>query len=115
MAIIGAAAAYLGVSLWTVRDVGPRAAEVKNVAVSTLVGADRLSGGATTAVLAAVVSVLAAITLLRAARGASASKYQTPAARRSEAVSPVDKGQRERVMWDSLDDGRDPTVGPAQT
>ncbi|SHV40501.1 Uncharacterised protein [Mycobacteroides abscessus subsp. abscessus] len=30
-------------------------------------------------------------------------------------MSPVDKGQRERVMWDSLDDGRDPTVGPAQT
>ncbi|MBN7562137.1 TIGR02234 family membrane protein, partial [Mycobacteroides abscessus subsp. abscessus] len=28
---------------------------------------------------------------------------------------PVDKGQSERVMWDSLDDGRDPTVGPAQT
>ncbi|MDM2645702.1 TIGR02234 family membrane protein [Mycobacteroides abscessus] len=115
VAIIGAAAAYLGVSLWAVRDVGPRAAEVKNVAVSTLVGADRLSGGATTAVLAAVVSVLAAITLLRAARGASASKYQTPAARRSEAVSPVDRGQSERVMWDSLDDGHDPTVGPAQT
>ncbi|WP_078277797.1 TIGR02234 family membrane protein [Mycobacteroides franklinii] len=114
VAVIGAGAAYLGVSLWAVRDVGPRAAEVKNVAVSTLVGADRLSGGATTAVLAAVVAVLAAITLLRAGRGVTASKYQTPAARRSEAANPADKKQSERVMWDSLDDGQDPTAGPAR-
>lgn len=114
VAVIGAAAAYLGISLWTVRDMGLRAAEVKNVAVSTLVGADRISGGASIALIAAILSVLAAITLLRGARGASASKYQTPAARRSEAANPADKKQSERVMWDSLDDGHDPTVGPAQ-
>lgn len=114
VAIIGAGAAYLGVSLWAIRDVGPRAAEVKNVPVSTLIGADRLSAGATTTVIAAVVAVLAAITLLRAARGAVDTKYQTPAARRTDGTDPAAKTQSERVMWDSLDDGNDPTLGPAE-
>lgn len=114
VAVIGAGAAYLGVSLWAVRDVGPRAADVKNVPVSTLIGADRLSGGATTAVVAAVVVVLAAIALLRAARGVVDTKYQTPAARRSDSADLGEKTQSERVMWDSLDDGQDPTVGPPE-
>lgn len=114
VAVIGAGSAYLGVSLWAIRDVGPRAAEVKNVQVSTLIGADRLSGGATTTVIAAAVAVLAAIALLRAAQGGADTKYQTPAARRSESADPVDKKQSERVMWDSLDDGHDPTMGPSE-
>lgn len=114
VATIGAGAAYLGVSLWAIRDAGPRAAEVKNVPVSTLVGADRLSGGATITVIAAVVAVLAAVTLLRAAQGAVDTKYQTPAARRTDGTDPADKKQSERVMWDSLDDGNDPTLGPTE-
>ncbi|MUM18945.1 TIGR02234 family membrane protein [Mycobacterium sp. CBMA271] len=111
VAVIGAGAAYLGVSLWAVRDVGPRAADVTHIPISTLVGADRLSGGATAAVLAAVVAVVAAMSLLRAARGAVATKYQNPAARRSESA---DTSQSERVMWDSLDGGHDPTAGPTE-
>ncbi|WP_219602980.1 TIGR02234 family membrane protein [Mycobacteroides sp. LB1] len=113
-AVIGAGAAYLGVSLWAVRDIGPRAADVKNIPISTLVGADRLSGGAAATVIAAALAVLAAITLLRAARGSAATKYQTPAARRSDGTDAADKNQSERVMWDSLDDGHDPTIGPTQ-
>ncbi|MBB4854675.1 putative membrane protein (TIGR02234 family) [Mycobacteroides chelonae] len=112
VAAIGAGAAYLGVGLWAVRDVGPHAAEVKHIQVSTLIGADRLSGGAATTVIAAVVAVVAAVMLLRAADGTSDTKYQTPAARQSEGTSVADKKQSERVMWDSLDGGQDPTVGP---
>ncbi len=115
VAIIGAGAAYLGVGLWAVRDVGPRAAGVKNIPVSTLVGADRLSDGAVVAVLAAVLAVLAAIILLRAARGAVTTKYQNPAARRSDSADTADTNPSERVMWDSLDDGRDPTDGPIES
>ncbi|TDZ90787.1 TIGR02234 family membrane protein [Mycobacteroides salmoniphilum] len=114
VAAIGAGAAYLGVSLWAIRDAGPRAADVKNVPVSTLIGADRLSSGATITVIAAIVAVLAAVTLLRAAQGAVDTKYQTPAARRTDSADPGDKKQSERVMWDSLDDGNDPTLGRAE-
>ena len=55
-------------------------------------------------------ALIGAVLLMRAATSArgTATKYLTPAARRSAATN--DEGpMSERVIWDELDEGRDPT------
>lgn len=112
VAAVSAGAAYLGVGMWAVHDVAVHAAEAARVPVHTLVGVDRFYGGAYSALAAALVALGAAVTLMRAGRGSATSKYRTPAARRAATESASEKGQQERLMWDSMDDGRDPTVEP---
>lgn len=112
--------AYLGISLWVIPDVAPRGSELAHVSVVTLVGSQRYYWGAGVAVSAAVCTLVAAALLMRSAARADSSKYAAPAARRpiqpgnendvetSQSVSEMS----ERMIWDALDEGRDPTDQP---
>lgn len=109
VALVCLALGYLGVSTLLLPDVAPRGAALAGVPVATLVGSDRYAGGAIVTLVAAVLALLAAVFLMRAAAsGASAAKYAGP---RSTAGAQDSAGTSERVMWDALDEGRDPTEG----
>jgi uncharacterized membrane protein (TIGR02234 family) len=120
VALASAGMAYLAITLWVVRDVGPRAADLAEVPVADLTGAQRYYTGAAIAVVAAVCALVGAVLLMRSAARARATpgKYAAPAARREaaarqeggEGASGPD-GMSERMIWDALDEGRDPT-GP---
>lgn len=82
--------------------------------------------GPVLALLAALVAVAAAVALLRVSRsrGGLSGRYQTPGARREQARAqlgdpaagaagdPATAALSERVLWDALDAGEDPTVEP---
>jgi len=121
VAAASAAAGYLAISQWVVPDVSVRAAELVGVQVMFLVGSERHYAGAGVTLAAALCALVAAALLMRGAAGTRAGgtatgKYMTPAARReaSREVPPegVADGGSARSIWDALDDGRDPTVGP---
>jgi uncharacterized membrane protein (TIGR02234 family) len=110
--------------LWVLPDVAVRGAEVARIPVMFLVGSERHYWGAGIAVAAAVCTLAAAVLLMRSAsdrRSArdSATKYASPATRRSNALredadGAMLEGQEkpnmsERMIWDALDEGRDPT------
>jgi uncharacterized membrane protein (TIGR02234 family) len=112
VAVVTLLLGYLGVSLIVTPDVGPRAAELAQLPVATLVASDRHYVGAGLTVAAAVCALIAAVLLMRSAHSGRAAtvKYAAPAARRSAARSAdVDPAVSERGMWDALDEGRDPT------
>lgn len=124
------AVGYLGISLWVVPDVAARGADLAHVPVVTLVGSARYYWGAVAAVLAAVCALLAAVFLMssaaiRGSAGEDMARYAAPRARRSIArrqhsnaagrAAPQDDGpdmgprMSERMIWEALDEGRDPT------
>lgn len=124
------AVGYLGISLWVVPDVAARGADLAHVPVVTLVGSTRHYWGAVAAVLAAVCALLAAVFLMssaaiRGSAGEDMARYAAPRARRSIArrqhsnaagrAAPQDDGpdmgprMSERMIWEALDEGRDPT------
>jgi len=115
------AVGYLGISLWAIPDVALRGAELAHIPVVTLVGSSRQYWGAVIAVLASVCSLVAAVLLMRSASisGSGATKYASPATRRSIALredangaileKPETPEMSERMIWDALDEGRDPT------
>ncbi len=121
---------YLGVSLWVIPDVAVRGADLAHISVMSLVGSERRYSGATAAVLAAVCTLVAAVLLMRSAsilgstRG-GATKYAAPAtrrliARRDDAEGamlekPGTPEMSERMIWDALDEGRDPTERPRES
>jgi uncharacterized membrane protein (TIGR02234 family) len=113
--LVGAASAgmgYLGVGLWVVRDVAVRAADLAQIPVTALVGTQRHHWGAVLTLVAAVCSLAGAVLLMRSgARARSApGKYVAPAARRAAASQDeTSDGMSERMIWDALDAGRDPT------
>jgi uncharacterized membrane protein (TIGR02234 family) len=112
VAVVTLLLGYLGVSLIVTPDVGPRAAELAQLPVMTLVASDRHYVGAGLTIAAAVCALVAAVLLMRSAASTrhSTTKYAAPAVRRSAARSEdVDPGTSERGMWDALDEGRDPT------
>jgi uncharacterized membrane protein (TIGR02234 family) len=112
VALVGAGASYLGISLWTTRDVAARAASLADAPVQSLVGSSRHYWGASITLIAAVATVLAAVFLMRAAvKGASpARKYESATKRRADAVRDEHGATKsERMMWDELDEGGDPT------
>ncbi|OBG27051.1 TIGR02234 family membrane protein [Mycobacterium sp. 852002-51057_SCH5723018] len=124
LAVASLAVAYLGISLFVIPDVAVRGAELAHVSLMSLVGSERRYWGAGIAVAAAVCTLVAAVLLLRSAsdtRSAreSAAKYAAPATRRSNALregadgamleEPETPKMSERMMWDALDEGRDPT------
>jgi uncharacterized membrane protein (TIGR02234 family) len=115
MAIASAGMGYLGIAQWAIQDVAVRAANLADVRVADLVSTDRHYWGATLTLAAAVLTLAAAVLLLRAARAGGApaarsSKYVAPAARREAARADGDADDMsERMMWDALDEGRDPT------
>jgi uncharacterized membrane protein (TIGR02234 family) len=121
LAAVSLAVAYLGISLWAVPDVAVRGAELAHIPVMFLVGSERRYWGAGVAVAAAVCTLTAAVLLMRSGNLAreSATKYAAPATRRSNALRESDNGAMlegqqtsevsERMIWDALDEGRDPT------
>lgn len=118
------AVGYLGVSLWVVPDVAARGADLAHVPVVTLVGSARHYTGAVVTVLTAVCTLVAAALLMRAASAGGparpgTTKYLAPGARRSIARrddAGSDEPQlSERMIWDALDEGRDPTDRPRES
>lgn len=76
------------------------------------------------ALLGALAAIAAAILLVRtpSARGGLSSKYDNPAARREAAAQlgsaegrPADEPVTQRMLWDALDAGEDPTAGPGDS
>ncbi len=125
LAAASLAVGYLGVSLWVVPDVAVRGADLAHVPTMALVGSQRQYGGAAVAVGAAVCTLIASALLMRSAVGSgsirsSATKYAAPATRRSLArregaegatsEGPDTPEMSERMIWDALDEGRDPTA-----
>jgi uncharacterized membrane protein (TIGR02234 family) len=135
IAVASFAIGYLGVSLWAVPDVAARGADLAHIPMATLVGSARQYAGAAMAVAAAVCTLAAAALLMRSASnvgtaGSSSTKYLAPAARRSAARGqgasaagadglerPQDEDAQlsERMIWDALDEGRDPTDQPPES
>jgi uncharacterized membrane protein (TIGR02234 family) len=113
VAIASLAIGYLAISLWVIPDVAVRGADLAHVPVLSLVGSERHYLGPTAVLLAALCTLAGAVLLMRAASSArgTTTKYVTPAARRSQADSSggSDEIMSERMMWDALDEGRDPT------
>lgn len=122
MAAVSLAAGYLAVSMWVVRDIALRALDIAEIPLTALLGTDRRLTGAVLSLLAALCVLAAAALLMRAAahHPNDDAKYATPAVRReatrgSDAVRGAPE-MSERMMWDALDEGCDPTEpspGPA--
>ena len=110
---LSAVMAYLAISLWVVPDVAVRAAGLAEVPVAELVGTQRHFWGATVTLVAAVLTLAGAVLLLRAPVKVASNdeKYEAPARRREVARRRATAGDdmSERMMWDALDEGRDPT------
>jgi uncharacterized membrane protein (TIGR02234 family) len=130
LAAASLAVGYLGISLWVIPDVALRGAELAHMSVISLVGSERRYWGAGIAVAAAVCTLIAAMLLMRSASDSrsareSATKYAAPAARRSNALredangamleGPDTPEMSERMIWDALDEGRDPTDRPRKS
>jgi uncharacterized membrane protein (TIGR02234 family) len=99
---------YLAISLWAIRDVAVRAVHLAGVPATDLVGAQRHYGGAILTLVAALGTLVGAVLLLRsvAKPRPEVDRYD----RRRSAQSPQDDADTsERVIWDALDEGRDPT------
>ncbi len=113
IAVASLAIGYLAVSLWAIPDAAVRAADIAHVPVLSLVGSERKYAGATTTFLAALAALAAAVLLMRSAQsdGDRTAKYAAPGAQRSIARD-ADDAVSERIMWDALDEGRDPTDRP---
>ena len=112
VAAVSAGAGYLAITLWTIPDVALRAVSLVDLPVASLVGSARHYWGAGITLVAAIRTLVAAVLLMRAAvKGASrAAKYTSPAQRRAVAVEDDSSAtMSERMMWDALDEGDDPT------
>jgi uncharacterized membrane protein (TIGR02234 family) len=103
---------YLAISLWVVPDVAVRAAGLVDVPLVDLVDTQRHYWGAVIALVAAVLTLVGAVLLMRApVKDASkGEKYEAPARRREAARRrAAGTDMSERMIWDALDEGRDPT------
>jgi uncharacterized membrane protein (TIGR02234 family) len=130
LAVASLAVGYLGISLWVVPDVAVRGAELAHVSVMSLVGSERQYWGAGVTVAAAAAILIAAVSWMRSASDpgtarSTTMKYATPATRRSIArrkeadgvmlEEPETPEMSERMLWDALDEGRDPTDRPRES
>ena len=130
VALVSLAVGYLGISLWVLPDVAVRGADVAHISIMSLVGSERRYWGAVPAVLAAVCTLVAAVLLMRSVSmlgsdRSGATKYAGPATRRSIARREDPAGamleesgtpeMSERMIWDALDGGRDPTDTPRES
>jgi uncharacterized membrane protein (TIGR02234 family) len=111
VAAAGAAMGYLAVTLWMLRDVALRGAWLAQVPVASLVGSERHATGAAVTLAAAVCTLVSAALLMRAAvRGTAHVKYASASERRAASVrGDSEGGLTERMIWDAIDHGRDPT------
>lgn len=113
IAVASAGMGYLAISLWVIKDVAVRAADLAVIPLAQLTWTSRSYGGAVLTLIAAVCALAGAVMLMRSANSAKrgiAGRYAAPAARR-EAVKSDDSGEpmSERMLWDALDEGEDPT------
>jgi len=130
VALASLAVGYLGISLWVLPDVAVRGADLAHISLMTLVGSDRRYWGAAATVLAAVCILIAAVLLMRSVSllgsdRSGAAEYAAPATRRSIAAREDAAGamleesgtpeMSERMIWDALDGGRDPTDTPRES
>ena len=115
VAVASLAIGYLAISLWVIPDVAVRGADIAHVPVLTLAGSQRHYPGPAITLATAICTLVAAVLLMRAAASApgTVTKYLTPAARRALS-QPDEKTMSERMMWDALDEGRDPTDQPRE-
>ena len=110
---------YLGIGLWIVPDVAVRAADLAQIPVTALLGTQRHHAGAVLTLVAAACALAGAVLLVRSAARAKTSakdpgKYLAPAAKREAARQETPEGEMsERMIWDALDEGRDPTTDSA--
>ena len=112
VAAASAGMAYLAISLWVIRDVAVRGADLAQIPVASLVGTQRHYWGAVITLAAAVCTLVGAVLLMRSAAKAraAATRYVAPAARREAAQhDQATAAMSERMIWDALDEGRDPT------
>lgn len=112
VAAASAGEAYLAISQWVVRDVAVRAAGLAQVPVASLVDSERRYAGAAVTLAVAVCTLVAAVLLMRGAANSSTRhvKYVAPAERRAAAIRGHSRGtMSERMMWDAIDEGQDPT------
>ena len=110
VAAASAGMAYLAISLWVIRDVAVRACHLANVPVANLVGTQRYDWGAVVTLVAAVATLAGAVMLMRSAANRRAVRYQR------RAISPAEEvgdAMSERMIWDALDEGSDPTQDTA--
>ncbi len=107
VAVASAGMGYLGISLWVTVDIAVRAARLAEVPVADLIDTQRHYGGAVLTLVAAALTLLGSVLLMRSAtRGRSdAAKYARggPTETDESAAS-----MSERMIWDALDEGRDP-------
>lgn len=107
---------YLGIGLWVVPDVAVRAAELAQIPITALIDTQRHHAGAVVTLVAAGCALAGAVLLVRSAAQAKAGgpktgKYLAPAAKREAARRETPEGEMsERMIWDALDEGRDPTT-----
>jgi uncharacterized membrane protein (TIGR02234 family) len=119
VAVTSLATGYLAISFWVIPDVAVRGADIAHVPVMTLVGSHRYYPGPVITVATAICTLAGAVLLMRVAalaRG-TATKYLSPAARRSmpqtaETTQTTQTTMSERMIWDALDEGEDPTQDP---
>lgn len=109
VAVASLAIGYLAISHWVVADWAARAADLTHISLLTLVGSQRYHAGAVITLAAALCTLAGAVLLMRTAARGGPTKYVAPAARRSQ-VSQNDEAMSERMIWDALDEGRDPTA-----
>jgi len=117
LVVVGLAAAVPGVQLLIGGASTERAAGlVTPPALAEHASTTTSAGGPALALLGALLTLVAAGFLLRSprtSRGLS-SRYQSPAVLKDEAVEAVDfapdENVSERLLWDALDAGRDPTA-----
>ena len=109
---------YLAISMLVMPDVALRGADLAHVPVLDLVGSKRQYPGPVITLAAAVCALVGAVLLMRASTsaGGTATKYLAPAARRSMALRDErdEETMSERMIWDALDEGRDPTDQPVE-
>jgi uncharacterized membrane protein (TIGR02234 family) len=115
VAVASLATGYLAISLWAMPDVAVRGADIAHVPVLTLVGSQRHYPGPVITLATAICTLVAAVLLMRSAASArgTVTKYLTPAARRALS-QPDEEAMSERMIWDALDVGRDPTDQPRE-
>ena len=109
LAVVSCALGYLGITLITMPDVGPRGAELAGVEVMDLTSSEHHLTGAVITLVSAAAVLVAAVLLMRSAVTAHVARYTAPGTPRP-AGSQESNELSERGMWDALDEGEDPTV-----
>jgi len=111
VATTSAAMGYLAVSLWAITDIAVRAARLAEVPVADLLGTQRHYGGAVVTLVAAVLTLLGSVLLMRSATGAGsdAARYARRGPVGTDESHASGVTMSERMIWDALDEGSDPT------